>query len=114
MAAPPSSQRCVGSVVTFAVLEAWVESPRIMQGTVAWMRGWPVVDIRFGICEVDWAKTATAQQKTANAPSFISEIPHTFFGRRGGLAEKWFGCGDALQNEVRVNGGSLCISSDMQ
>jgi hypothetical protein len=40
-------------------------------------------------------------------------MPHTFFGG-GGLAEKWFGCGDALQNEVRVNGGSLCISSDMQ
>ena len=77
------------------------------------MRGWPVVDIHSGIREADWAKTATAQQKTANAPYFIPEMPHTFYGV-GGLAEKWFGCGDALQNEVRVNGGSLCISSDMQ
>ena len=76
------------------------------------MRGWPVVDIHSGIREADWAKTATAQQKTAGR-YFMLEIPHPFFGG-GGLAEKWFGCGDALQNEVRVNGGSLCISSDMQ
>jgi hypothetical protein len=79
----------VGSVVTCAVIEAWAESPRIMraQGTVAWMRGWPLVDIQSEIRVTDSTKTATAQQKTAG---------HYFMPEwGGGLAEKWFGCGDA-------------------
>jgi hypothetical protein len=81
----------------------------IAQGTVAWMRGWPAVNIKTGATEDDERRGGGCKTAPFSTCKYINEIPHLFL--EGGLSiGKWLSCAAPVQvlGTSTVHGGTLC------